>query len=130
MVFCLVAMAPGPVEGGPNYRPPGGDARYARVTLTNPSDVTVTFRMKWPGRPAERMTLRPGEQFTAETTFPAGTIQPDLRVRFEAGDWDRRREALELPSGHVAPYTNNPGRVYDFWRVRTPFGSVIDLRPR
>ena len=123
-------LTPDPAEGRQHYGQPYSDVRYARVTLTNQADVPVTVRLRWPGRPAERITLRPGQQHVAETTFAAGTIQPDLTVRYEAGDYDRRREGHELPSGHVAPYTDNPGRVYDFWRVRVPGGSVIDLRPR
>jgi hypothetical protein len=86
--------------------------------------------MHWPRERAQRMTLRPGQVYTAQTTFPAGTIQPDLIVRYDDSDWDRRRERVELPSGHVAPYTDNPGRVYDFWRVRTPFGPAVNLQPR
>ena len=105
---------------------PWADVRYARVTLTNQADVPITVRYHWPDQRPERVTLRPGEQQTIETSFPAGTLQPDLIVRWEAGDRDFRRERMELPSGHVAPYTNNPGRVYDFWRV----GRTIDLRPR
>src|SRR5918994_7076475 len=125
-----IGLAPGPAEGRQHYGQPSSDVRYARVTLTNQADVAVTVRIRWPGQAAERITLRPGQQHTAETTFAAGTIQPDLTVRYEAGDFDRRREGHELPSGHVAPYTDNPGRVYDFWRDRVPGGSVIDLRPR
>ena len=124
-------LPPGPAEGRQYpYGQPSADVRYARVTLTNQADVPVTVRIRWPGRAAERITLRPGQQHTAETTFAAGSFQPDLTVRYEAGDWDRRREGHDVSSGHVAPYTDNPGRVYDFWRVRVPGGSIIDLRPR
>ena len=119
-----------PAESRAYRHQPWADARYARVTLTNQADVPVTVRYHWPHRRAERVTLRPGEHQMIETAFPAGTLQPDLTVRWEAGDRDGRREGMEVPSGHVDPYTDNPGRVYDFGRLGQRYGGVIDLRPR
>jgi hypothetical protein len=128
----LVALSAAPAAAQSFRRPPFPVAEpvSARVTITNQSDVTVAFRAHWGNeRPQERV-LDPGRAVTLETTFPAGTPRPELTVLFRNGPWLRRPEVLSLPSGHVDPRTDNPGRVYDFFTRRSNVGDIVTLQPR
>jgi hypothetical protein len=103
---------------------------YARVTVTNQTDISVVFRSQWPGGEPERHVLGPGEHVTLETTFAPLTPKPEVVVRYRTGGWLRRPEVLSLPSGHVDPYTDNPGRVYDFYRSPSNVGEIVTLSAR
>ena len=112
----------------PSY--PTADPVYARVTITNQTDISVVFRSQWPGSESERHVLGPGEHVTLETTFAPLTPKPEMVVRYRTGGWLRRPEVLSLPSGHVDPYTDNPGRVYDFYRSPSNVGPIVTLTAR
>lgn len=102
---------------------------YARVTITNQTDVAVVFEAGWVGQPAKEVVIDPGKAVTVGTEFPPGPTKPKLSVRYRQKQWVPRT-TIELDSGHVDPRTNNPGRVYDFnWR-RTNEGTTLLLSPR
>jgi hypothetical protein len=102
---------------------------YARVTITNQTDIAVVFHSRWGNEAAKRDVLDPGRSVTLETTFPAGTPKPELTVEFRARP-GAPLDALRLPSGHVDPATDNPGRVYDFYRQRSNVGEIVTLTAR
>ena len=128
----VAAVAAAPSSAQPIRWPyyPAAYPVYARVTITNQTDVAVVFRSQWPGREAERHVLSPGEHVTLETTFAPLTPKPELVVRFRTGGWRRPAEVLTLPSGHVDPGTDNPGRVYDFYRQLSNVGPLVTLTAR
>ena len=104
---------------------------YARVTITNQTDIAIVFRSQWPNEDWQRHILRPGEDVVLETTFPRFTPKPEVTVRFRTGrGWLRRPQVLSLPSGHVNPNTYNPGRVYDFYAERSNVGPIVTLTAR
>jgi hypothetical protein len=109
----------------PSFQP-----AYARVTITNQTDISVVFRTQWPNEEGQRHTLGPGEQVTLETTFVPLTPKPELEVRYRTGGWLRRPHVLSLPSGHVDPATYNPGRVYDFYQQPSNVGPLVTLTAR
>jgi hypothetical protein len=102
---------------------------YARVTITNQTDVAVVFDMGWEGQAAKEVVVDPGKATTVETQFPPGPTKPKLSVRYRQMKWVPR-VTVELESGHVDPATNNPGRVYDFNWKRTNEGTKLMLGPR
>jgi hypothetical protein len=103
--------------------------QYARVTITNQTDVAITFDAAWEGQAAREMVVDPGRAVTVETPFPSGPTKPNLTVRYRQTRW-APRTTVEVSSGHVDPRTDNPGRVYDFYRKRTNEGSMFVLSPR
>jgi hypothetical protein len=103
---------------------------YARVTITNQSNVTVSFRAQWPGQGSQRKVLAPGQRVTLETAFPQFTPNPELTVTYRPRAWHRNRDTMSLSSGHVDPATDNPGRVYDFYGRRGNRGEVMELVAR
>lgn len=109
---------------------PPGTPVYGRVTITNQTDIAVVFRARWPNEEPRRHILNAGESTTLETTFAAGTPKPELRVVYQTGSWRRRPEVFSLPSGHVDPRTDNPGRVYDFYRQESNVGPIVTLTAR
>ena len=109
---------------------PGSYPVHARVTITNQTDIAVVFHAQWGDELARREVLDPGQATTLETTFRAGTPKPELTVTYRTGPWHRRPEVLSLPSGHVDPQTNNPGRVYDFYQQRSNVGPIVTLSAR
>jgi hypothetical protein len=102
---------------------------YARVTITNQTDVAVVFDMGWEGQAAKEVVVDPGKATTVGTEFPPGPTKPKLSVRYRQMKWVPR-VTVELESGHVDPATNNPGRVYDFNWKRTNEGTKLLLSPR
>lgn len=112
----------------PDYPPAGPE--YARVTITNQSNATVSFRAQWPGEGFQRKVLAPGQRVTLETSFPHFTPNPVLTVTYRPRAWRRHRDVVSLPSGHVDPATDNPGRVYDFYRERSNVGPIVNLVAR
>lgn len=128
----LVALGAAPALGQ-SFRPtlqPSGQPVYARVTITNPTDITIVFQAEWPGEEARREILEPGQSVRLQTTFRRFTPNPELTVTYRNGPWYRRPEVVTLPSGHVRPGTNNPGRIYDFDRQRSNIGPLLVLKPR
>jgi len=128
----VVALSAVPAAAQSFRRPPFpvADPVFARVTITNQSDVAVVFRAHWGNESPRERALDPGRAVTLETTFSAGTPRPELTVLFRNGPWLRRPEVLSLPSGHVDPRTDNPGRVYDFFRRPSNVGEILTLQPR
>jgi hypothetical protein len=102
---------------------------YARITITNQTDVAVVFEAGWEGQAAKEVIIDPGKAATVGTEFPAGPTRPKLTVRYRQMKWVPRT-TIELDSGHVDPRTNNPGRVYDFNWKRTNEGTMLLLSPR
>lgn len=129
-VLALAAPAPAPAQSlrWPSY--PAAYPVYARVTITNQTDMAIVFRSNWGSEQPRRDVLEPGRAVTLETTFAAGTAKPELTVVYRTGSWHRRPELVTLPSGHVDPGTDNPGRVYDFYRQRSNVGPLITLTAR
>ena len=116
-----------------NYPPsyyPDAEPVYARVTITNQTNITIRFRARWPNEAAQRKVLSPGESVTLETTFAPLTPNPELRVSYRPGRRARHREVMHLPSGHVDPNTYNPGRVYDFYRQWSNRRPLVTLTAR
>lgn len=103
---------------------------YARVAITNQTDIAIMFRSYWGSEEPRREVLEPGGAVTLETTFAAGTPKPELTVVYRTGSRHRRPEVVSLPSGHVDPGTDNPGRVYDFYKQRSNVGPLITLTAR
>ncbi|HKB04865.1 MAG TPA: hypothetical protein VKD90_21760 [Gemmataceae bacterium] len=102
---------------------------YARVTITNQTDVAVVFDAGWEGQAAKEVVIDPGKAVTVGTEFAPGPTRPKLTVKYRQIKWVPR-VTVDLDSGHVDPRTNNPGRVYDFnWR-RTNEGTRLMLSPR
>jgi len=126
-LLVLAAAAPLPAQ---SLRWPAAPPVYARVTITNQTDIAIVFRSHWGNEEARREMLEPGRSVTLETTFPAGSPKPELTVVYRTGPWHRRPEVVSLPSGHVDPGTNNPGRVYDFYRQRSNVGEIVTLTSR
>jgi hypothetical protein len=104
-------------------------SEYARVTITNQTDVAIVFDAAWEGQGAREMAVEPGRAVTLETPFSTGTALPNLTVRYRQTRW-APRTTVEVSSGHVDPRTDNPGRVYDFYRKRTNEGAMFVLSPR
>lgn len=105
-----------------------GETKYARVALKNESNVTVVFEMKWSNKDkVKEVVLDPGQKFTAETAFPPSPTKPVLTVAFQPAP-RREKEVMQLESGHIDPTTNNPGRVYEFFRKRTNEGVIVVLK--
>jgi hypothetical protein len=112
---------------GPAPKAGAGEMKYFRVTLNNNSDVTVIFKMQWDSRAAEMVTLDPGKTFVAEMKQPAAPTKPELTVTYTPGPF--MAPAIKtLTSGHVDPRTNNPGWIYDFVKITTTTGTMVDLR--
>jgi len=128
----VLAVAAGPAPAQSLRRPPYPVAPpvYARVTITNQTDIAIVFRSSWGNEEPRRDLLEPGRAVTLETTFAAGTPKPELTVVYRTGSWHRRPEVVSLPSGHVDPGTDNPGRVYNFYRQRSNVGEVVTLTAR
>jgi hypothetical protein len=118
--FALVVLGP---SAAPAQNP------YARVTIANQTDVAIVFDAGWEGQAAREFVVEPGKAVTAETAFPPGPTRPNLTVRYRQWRW-MPRITVELASGHVDPRTDNPGRVYDFYRKRTNEGPMLQLSPR
>ena len=112
---------------GPSVAP--AQNPYARVTISNQTDVAIAFDAGWEGQAAREFVVEPGRAVTVETTFPPGPTKPNLTVRYRQWRWMPRVTA-ELASGHVDPRSENPGRVYDFYRKRTNEGNMLLLSPR
>jgi len=128
-LFALVVAGPAaaqPLRPGYPVAPPV----YARVTIANQTDMAIVFRSHWGNEEPRREVLEPGRAVTLETTFPPGTPKPELTVVYRTGSWHRRPEVVSLPSGHVDPGTDNPGRVYDFYRQRSNEGPILTLTAR
>jgi len=102
---------------------------YARVTITNQTNIATVFHSHWGNDSARKDVLDPGQTVTLETTFPAGTAKPELTVEFRSRP-GARPDVLSLASGHVDPATNNPGRVYDFYLQRSNVGEIVTLTAR
>ncbi len=68
------------------FRPPvwprHGQMKYFRVTITNQSDVTVIFTMHWEGKPADEVTLEPGQTIVPQTKQPPAPTKPELIVKY------------------------------------------------
>lgn len=128
----LTALIALPVAGQSFRRPayPVAEPVYARVTITNQTDLSIVFRAHWGNEPPREHVLDPGRAATLETAFPAGTPKPELTVTYRNGPWLRRPEVLSLPSGHVDPGTDNPGRVYDFYKRPSNVGEIVTLQAR
>jgi hypothetical protein len=118
--FALVLL--GPSVGS-------AQTQYARVTITNQTDVTIVFDAGWEGQALREMSVEPGKAVTVETPFPPGPTKPNLTVKYRQSRW-APRTTTEVSSGHVDPRTDNPGRVYDFYRKRTNDGPMFVLSPR
>jgi hypothetical protein len=129
----LVAVLGGAALGQDFRRPTvvgGGETKFARVTITNQSDIAIVFDMKWDTKDnVENMVLDPRQKISTQTGFPAGPQKPVLTVRYRKGKW-LGYETVRLESGHVDPRTNNPGRVYDFDVRRTNEGMIVVVTPR
>ena len=127
----VVALTAAPAAAQSFRRPPAPIAEpvFARVTITNQTDVAVAFQSYWRDEPARREVLDPGRSVTLETTFRAGDPKPELTVIYRSGAW-YRPDVVTVPSGHVDPGTDNPGRVYDFYRKRSNVGQVVTLQAR
>lgn len=126
----LVAVVPASAQ---SFRPspyPVAEPVYARVTITNQTDMAIVFRSSWGTEEPRQHALDAGRSVTLETTFAAGTPKPELTVVYRTGPWHRRPEVLSLPSGYVDPRTDNPGRVYDFNRQRSNEGPIVTLTAR
>jgi hypothetical protein len=126
-LLVLAAAAPLPAQ---SLRSPVAPPVYARVTITNQTDIAIVFRSHWGNEEPRREVLEPGRSVSLETTFAAGSPKPELTVVYRTGPWHRRPEVVSLPSGHVDPGTNNPGRVYDFYRQRSNVGEIVTLTAR
>jgi hypothetical protein len=129
-LFVLAVAGPASAQSlrWPSY--PAAYPVYARVTITNQTDIAIVFRSQWGNEEPRREVLEPGRAVTLETTFAAGTPKPELTVVYRTGSWHRRPEVVSLPSGHVDPGTDNPGRVYDFYRQRSNVGPIVTLTAR
>lgn len=104
-----------------------GEMKYFRVTLNNNSDVTVIFKMVWDGRAPEMVTLDPGKSIVAEMKQPSAPTKPNLTVTYTPAPFSTP-VVKTLTSGHIDPRTNNPGWIYDFVKIRTTTGTMVDLR--
>jgi hypothetical protein len=106
---------------------PVAEMKYFRVTLQNPSDVTVVFKIQWDGRAAEMVSIDPGKTFVAEMKRPPAPGKPNLTVTYKPAP-GMAEVVKTLESGHIDPRTNNPGWIYEFEKVRTNLGKIVDLR--
>src|SRR5436190_1654549 len=103
----LTAVIAIPATAQP-FRYPYPPPVYARVTLTNQTDLAVVFHSRWGDEPLRENLLDPGRSMTLEATFPPGTPKPELTVEYRPRP-GARPDVFSLPSGHVDPATDNPG---------------------
>jgi hypothetical protein len=112
---------------GPAPKAAAGEMKYFRVTLNNNSDVTVIFKMVWDSRAPEMVTLDPGKTIVAEMKQPPAPTKPSLTVTYTPAPFSPP-VVKTLTSGHIDPRTNNPGWIYDFVKITTTTGTMVDLR--
>jgi len=112
---------------GPAPKTAAGEMKYFRVTLNNNSDVTVIFTMVWDAHAPETVTLDPGKTIVAEMKQPPASTKPSLTVTYTPAPLSTP-VVKTLTSGHVDPRTNNPGWIYDFVKITTTTGTMVDLR--
>lgn len=129
LIFAVAGSASAQLRPKDPPPKPAGEMKFFRVTLTNKSDVTVLFEMKWDGRDAEKVTLEPGKKIVAEMKQPPAPKKPGLTVIFVPRP-RAEKESLTLESGHIDPTTNNPGIIYDFVTEDTNLGVRVVLKPR
>jgi len=113
--------------GVPPPKAPAAEMKYFRVTLTNNSDVTVIFKMEWDSLAAEIVTLDAGKTIVAEMKRPPAPGKPSLTVTYTPA-LSTTPVIKTLESGHVDPTTKNPGWIYDFVKIDTTTGMMVDLR--
>jgi len=129
LVVLAFVAGPAPAQSlRPAY--PVAPPAYARVTITNQTDMAIVFHAHWGAEEPRRYVVEPGRAVTLETTFAPLTPKPEVTVTYRIGRWYRRPGVLSLPSGHVDPNTDNPGRVYDFYEQRSNAGEVVTLTAR